>query len=345
MILHVALLDKFIPPFIEFLRQHFDASKHHFWLKGEKSKYVDNHHPIDHQPNASFFKNSLGYLRLIVYLHKSEKVILHSLFDKKTVLLICSMPWLLKKCYWVIWGGDLYAHEDDKKDWRWHRDEWVRRFAVSRIGHFVTHVRGDYELAKKWYGAKGQWHECFMYTSNLYSDYQIVPEPHDSINILLGNSATVSNNHFDTFEILRPFLHENIKIYCPLSYGDPAYGHKVATAGKSIFGEKFIPLIEFMPLEKYIDLLANTDIALFNHNRQQGMGNITTLLGLGKPVYMRRGLMSSAFLNELGVTIGDITSFPKTISDHGLPTFKNKAIISNYFSNETLILQLKELFK
>lgn len=37
-----------------------------------------------------------------------------------------------------------------------------------------------------------------------------------------------------------------------------------------------------MPFEEYLGLLAKIDIAILNHKRQQAMGNITTLLGLGK---------------------------------------------------------------
>jgi len=46
-----------------------------------------------------------------------------------------------------------------------------------------------------------------------------------------------------------------------------------------IFREKFKPLVDFIPFDEYLNLLAKVDIAIFNHKRQQTMGNITTLLG------------------------------------------------------------------
>ena len=45
------------------------------------------------------------------------------------------------------------------------------------------------------------------------------------------------------------------------------------------FWRKFKPLVDFMPFDEYLNLLAKVDIAIFNHKRQQAMGNTTILLG------------------------------------------------------------------
>lgn len=46
-----------------------------------------------------------------------------------------------------------------------------------------------------------------------------------------------------------------------------------------------------MPFEEYLGLLAKIDIAILNHKRQQAMGNITTLLGLGKKYILGIGMI------------------------------------------------------
>lgn len=344
MILHVVSLEKFIPPFIEFLGEHFDLSHHRFWLKGDRNKYPYQDNQSTYQVNPGVLGYLHGYLKLIVDLNNANKIILHNLFDIKIVFLLVCMPWLLKKSYWVIWGADLYVHQVTKKKWRWHRNEWIRRFAISRLGHFITHIRGDYELAQNWYGARGQWHECFMYTSNLYRDYPIEPKPHDGIHILLGNSATSTNNHLDALEKLRPFAHDNIKIYCPLSYGDASYGDLVERAGVAIFGSNFIPLRDFIPFERYLELLSDIDIAVFNHNRQQGMGNITTLLGMGKTVYIRSDISSWTTLNKMGLVLGDtLTSDFRKLPKETI--LANRAIVAKSFSERALIHQLSMIFE
>lgn len=52
---------------------------------------------------------------------------------------------------------------------------------------------------------------------------------------------------------------------------------KVIIKGKELFGEKFIPLTEFMTFEKYLEFLGSIDIAIFAHKRQQAMGNTITI--------------------------------------------------------------------
>ena len=344
MILHVAILDKFIPPFIDFLGQHFDLLQHRFWLKGDRKQYPYKDNSSTYQVKRGLLGNLLGHLKLIFDLHKAEKVILHGLFDIRIVLLLIIMPWLLKKCYWVIWGGDLYVHEAEKKDSRWHRHEWIRRFAISRLGHFITHVRGDYELAQKWYGAKGQWHECFLYPSNLYKNYSMPQKRGSIVNILIGNSADPTNNHTEIFEKIKPYKNQKIQIFCPLSYGAANYAEIVAKQGEDLFGDKFLPLMDFMPFDKYLSLLGQIDIAVFAHKRQQAMGNMTTLLGLGKKVYMRSDITPWPMFKAMGVKVFDINNF-----EYGVLGDIQKSININkiklYFSESNLASQWKKIFE
>ena len=101
----------------------------------------------------------------------------------------------------------------------------------------------------QWYGVSGKWHECFMYPSNLYRELPVHDSPHDGLNILLGNSADPSNNHKEVLDKLRSYATENIRIYCPLSYGDRKYAQIVSDYGRLMFGEKFLALRDFMPFD------------------------------------------------------------------------------------------------
>ena len=339
-ILHLFGWDKkFVVPFIDFVAEHFDRGEHRFIVHGAtQGEDLPQDKGIIYYP--SLLKSALSVMAEI---RAARKVILHGLFSSHLLYVLMLQPWLLKKCHWAIWGGDLYIHQIDAKDWRHAKNEWCRYFVISRLGHFITHIRGDYELAHQWYGAKGKWHGCFMYPSNLYQEYQITPKPHDGINILLGNSASSSNNHLDALEKLRPFEGEDINIYCPLSYGDATYGDKIAAAGKEMFGDKFFPLREFMPFEKYLELLKNIDVAVFNHHRQQGVGNITQLLGLGKKVYIKSDVTTWCMLKTLGVNIYDINKFELVKISSELARVQSDLIV-NLFSTKNLRLQWAEIY-
>jgi len=344
MILHVANIDKFIEPFIAFVEDNFeDFERHEFFLLGDNRRY-----PVLQRGNTRFaedYKSRVEvYSEVLKQMYRAEKIILHGLWNNWIVKMLAFNPWLLNKCYWVIWGGDLYSYKLAERTRKWQIHEVFRRIVIKRMGHLVTHINGDYKLAQQWYDAKGEWRECFMYPSNLYQEASTQSLPHEGVNILLGNSADPSNNHIEALDKLKRHAVENIRVYCPLSYGDQKYAHKVSDYGASNFGEDFISLREFMPLDRYTELLAKIDIAIFNHKRQQGMGNITTLLGMGKKLYLRKEISTWGFLQGLGVTVFDINSLDFSRIETAISD-RNSDVVKNYFSENNLISQLGRIFQ
>ncbi len=227
--------------------------------------------------------------------------------------------------------------------------EWFRRFVISRLGHFVTYIKGDYELAQQWYGARGEYHECLMYPSNVF-DPQILQKKeagkksHPGLNILVGNSADPSNHHIEVLEQLLPYKDQDIKIHVPLSYGDQDHAQQVINQGKQWFGDKFVPLTSFMALDQYLCFLKNVDIAIFKHERQQAMGNTITLLGLGKTVYMRRDVSQWCFLNDIGVSLKSVSDFSLSCLSED-DASQNSKVIQSYFTKQRLIDQLSHIFR
>lgn len=339
-ILHLLPWDeKFVPSFIQFIRQNFTAKQHVFFVYGSPSATT-----IAGSPGVVCHENLLRNLPdVLVELRAAKKVIIHGLFSSHLLYALALSPKVLPNSYWAIWGGDLYVHNANTKDWRWRKNERLRRFVISRIGHFITHVRGDYHLAQQWYGASGKWHQCFMYPSNIYKDFQARARPHLGTNILLGNSATPTNNHLEAIEKIKPFASKDVRIYCPLSYGDSKYANRIEEAGRAELGDKFVALKEWMAPEAYAQLLADIDIAVFNHNRQQGMGNIVALLGLGKTVYARSDTTSWAALVRLGVKMRDVDEFDLVCLSKGDAT-RNTRIVKSFFSESNLRSQWAGVF-
>lgn len=342
-ILHVMHADKFVAPFIDFVEQHFvDFSEHQFFIFGDEARF-----PVRKRANISlrsdFDQVLSAYLGLAYQMNRAEKIILHGLFNKRVVQLLCIQPWLLAKCHWVIWGGDLYSYQLADQDWEWHIQEIFRRFAIHRFGHLVTATKGDADLARRWYKATGQYHDCFMYTSNLYKDYSIATRADPTIHIQIGNSADQDNEHFEMLQMLECYKDDDVRIYAPLSYGDPNHGLRVSEAGTSIFGEKFVALTSFMPLDKYLDFLSKIDVAIFNHRRQQAMGNIVTLLGMGKKVYLRSGVTTWGLLEKSGARAYD-SAYLNLDPIDGTTKILNRHAVRKYFSEHTLVDQLTCLF-
>ena len=347
-VLHVCGLDKFIPPFVDFVEENFGLDNHFFWLNGDHNRYPIKQGRSNYKVKRTNFGQVIGMLKLIQLMHATDKIVLHGLFNLKVILLLFLMPWLLKKCYWVMWGGDLYVYQLGEKNWKWRVREFLRRPVIKNMGHLVTYISGDVELARQWYGAKGEYHECLMYLSNVV-DPDIIQaaqaglEEHKGQNILVGNSADPSNNHIEALEKLLPYKDENIKIFVPLSYGDQEHAKKVIETGKAWFGDKFVPLTSFMAFDEYLKFLKSIDIAIFNHKRQQAMGNTITLLSMGKTVYMRTGVSHHDFIVDIGLHINDIADlFLVKINKENARS--NSRVVATYFSKENLKQQLSRIF-
>ncbi|WP_351124378.1 TDP-N-acetylfucosamine:lipid II N-acetylfucosaminyltransferase [Shewanella sp. T24-MNA-CIBAN-0130] len=344
-VLHVAPLEKFIPPFINLFRTEFSGTGQFFYTYGNFDKYPyvdgeDSKHVFRTGGKLKYIFNK--YSPLLIKMYRAEKIILHGLSDFSLVLLLAFNPWLLKKCHWCIWGADLYIHQTSKKSVDKSIKEIFRGFVIKRIGFLVSYLEGDVNLARKWYGARGTYKNCLLYLSNVYTSRPQVTVKKETVNIQVGNSAEISNNHIEVLEALRKYKDEDIKIFMPLSYGDNKYASEVIIKGRDLFGDKFVPLIDFMPFDKYLEFLDSIDIAIFNHRRQQAMGNTITLLGLGKTVYVRQDTSQWELFKSQNIVVKSLDSFCLKLMSPDVRS-KNISAVKNKYSKEKLICQYKVL--
>jgi len=326
--------DKFIEPIIDFFERNFqNFDQNVFYIFGDNVNY-----PVKKRKNVLFsaeYGSREQYVQLAMLMNGAKKIVLHGLFIIRVVQMLAIQPWLLGKCYWLIWGGDLYDHKLEKKTWVWFKNEAFRRFVIQRLGHLVTFVEGDVCLARKWYGASGRYHECNMYTSNLYSGEPPRIKNTGTINIQIGNSATWENEHIEVLARLAIYKDEDIKIFVPLSYGVPDCAERVVEFGERIFGEKFHPISTYIPAQQYLSFLSEIDVAIFNFRRQQGMGNIINLLGFGKKVYLRDGTTHKEFFDKGGISVYSTSA----ISLDRIPedvAYSNSIEISRRFNGDAL---------
>ena len=224
-ILHICFASPIINDFIKLIKDGFISTEHFFIIIGNNcnsnQKNLDNILWYDFFDLKKDFINSISNtIDLVKKIFVAKKVILHGLFFPNFLLCVLALiPSLYNKCYWVIWGGDLYDHILQKNSLRRAFYFFIKRIMCRKIGHVLTYIKGDYELAKKWYRINAQYHECIMYPSNFYKDMEELPKNSTTLNILIGNSANPSNNHKEILDKLRQYKNWDIKIYAPLFYG------------------------------------------------------------------------------------------------------------------------------
>ena len=347
MILHVAGLDKFIPPFIDLIKNEFHAEKHRYWLAGSQEKY-----PVERAENiiicgTTFKDKVVSYCKLVKGFHLADKIILHGLFNIRVVILLACMPWLHKKCYWVLWGGDLYARRNGARTLTWRIKEVFRAFFIRRLHAVITTVPGHCRLVKKWYSTQAKYIQSLMYDSHVARDLGLkLTAGENVLNIQVGNSADPENCHAEVFEKLDE-LKDVVKfnVYCPLSYGNEDYAQLVIAEGTRLFGESFRPLTKFMSFDEYNRYMATVDIAIFNHRRQQAMGNIIGLLSMGKTVYLRSTETPYSFFKDLGITVFSCDVLGEGLEVLGEKQKQNNAeLVKRKFTRNSLVESWRLIF-
>ena len=224
--------------------------------------------------------------------------------------------------------------------------EYYRRKIIKRISTYCVN-EGDYELLKKWYRlSEGSTRLTAIYSYNL--PYNTIPKVNKTPHLMIGHSATKTCRHIETFDLLKDYK-EMIEVYCPLSYPkDPKYVNTVTTKGKSIFGERFHAIEEYMNYEQYIEFLNSIDIGIFNNSRQQGHGNILSLLYLGKKVYLSSDNMIRTRYPKSEFAIFDISQikdqdFLIPLSEEQI--LKNRCKISNILSDNYFYESWNRIFQ
>ena len=282
------------------------------------------------------------YLKLRKLMKQVDYIFIHNLTEEISGILF-RFKGKAKKL-WVIWGVDLYDyiplnlfdHYTLELLPKLHNKvltmlirfyysffRQIRKSIIKRIDYVVTPHKGDVRLLKKYFRTKARWHSQAIYSNpvefkklDLKDNYSVNEKFNFKKNggklILLGNSGTPTNNHLDILIRLSKMEEKNFTIICPLSYGSPIYIKKIIEKGKLLFGERFIPLLDFLKPELYFLILKQIDLAVMNHNRQQGMGTIHILVYLGKPICMKK-TSGYFFLIEKGINIFSIQDLEKII--------------------------------
>lgn len=257
-----------------------------------------------------------------------------------SLILWAIQPALIAKSTWVIWGGDVFIYKQKKQSLKHRFYEFLREKIIPKFTEIAAFVEGDAREAMQVYHSKAEYIPILYPIPVNFENLKDLKkrEPNITTNVLIGNSADPSNNHLEILELLNRFNNEDIMIYCPLSYyGDQEYISKVVKKGNDIFGDKFIPILTMMTTQEYAVFLNEMDVAIMNHRRQQGLGNIMPLLFLGKKVFLRSDTSSFSFLSNAGCIIFDTFTMNKS----NFVSFKFmdlSASVSNKTAIEKMIL-------
>lgn len=343
--LHIMHNDKFNKDIIDMINTNFDSKENIFLFYGGYSQDV-----IKIPDYSNLIKISDIKILECIDFSKVKKIFLHGLFEHKVINFLNFNQKLLLKCYWLIWGGDLYdfrTNESLQQDSRY----FIKKNVISKIPHVVTCIKGEFDLVKEYYECSAKQHCLVTYPSNSFQKFNIskTTKQKEKFSILLNHSASSNSMHIDLLNILNEYKNKIDKVICPLSYsGDEHYVNNVICFGKKLFGENFIPITKLIDKKEYFEILLNEiDIAVFGHKTQQGFGNIITLLSMGKKVYIEKSSAISSLFEELNINFNythelkdkshNLLELEKSLVD------QNLKILENIFSSNEIIKSWKNL--
>lgn len=214
---------------------------------------------------------------------------------------------------------------------------------LRRVDYISTVLPLEYSLLIEKRHIKAKYFP-FQYTNfSCKEDIRLVD--YDKANwILLGNSATATNNHLDILNLCKKRKIQNT-LYLPLAYGDKSYAEELK---KNINGLNVVYQEEFLSSDIYKMRLMNCRACVFGHLRQQAIGNVIMSLLQGSKVFLYKDSIAYQFFNAEGYTVFTIEDdfFQSDVDDalDGKEIMKNRQLICEWFSTENVLNRLTNFF-
>ncbi|WP_283642105.1 TDP-N-acetylfucosamine:lipid II N-acetylfucosaminyltransferase [Croceibacter atlanticus] len=157
---------------------------------------------------------------------------------------------------------------------------------IKKIDVIVPIMPGDYYLLKQKYNLQNKMFHI-NYVNTLLSNIETANQSFGN-NILLGNSASYTNNHIEIIDHLSEIDLSGRKVVIPINYGDKEYAKFIEHYSEVKLGEKAFVLIDFLPFDEYQKIIESCSVMIMNHKRQQGLGNIIQALCSGVRIILNK---------------------------------------------------------
>ena len=331
-------------------------NKIHFAKEGENCKVIKNEGEV---PDLDYSQYT--------------RVIIHALDPRKVKFCLHHIPNNIP-VYWLMWGADLYSLLDRKGYKLLYNNaadkSWERRCKrlITRMGYNPKHIKEYLSIFKDreviMVGSEEEY-EIFCdyypeYTRTLKNNPNFFYYPVEKIlgelaaceakgnRILVGNSNSFTNNHSYAFKYLKDANLTNREITVPLSYGGSTESKELVIGeGMKLFGSQFTPLTDFLPLDRYNQIMTEAEYAVYGNWRQEAMGNILVALYLGTKVFLSKKNPLLQIFKDMGIIIFELEDIGKDAFQVPLTKEQrkhNRRIIAERYSFAKMQENIETLF-
>lgn len=194
----------------------------------------------------------------------------------------------------------------------------VFKEALTMIDYFCFWNYKDYELLQAHFHTNIKY-KYFAYMASEETAIKVNIEDvvcKKSKTLMINHQASNTGNHNTVMKKIAWLDTKNdYKKIVPLSYGSSRIRKLVLRQGQHLFKEQFNPILEYMPRDKYFELMSSVEVAVFGQKRQEASGNISTLLKNGVKVFLREKNNLLQYYREKGYIIFSFEKDLNSIDD------------------------------
>lgn len=211
--------------------------------------------------------------------------------------------------------------------------------AIARVDYFSGVLPEEYDLIKErisCFKAKRLYYPYFNSEEELppYGELPLLGH-----NILCGNSAAESMNHVDILSKLNKISIGSNKVIVPLSYGgNKYYVERVKQYIYNCSQNNVVVLDDFLPYEKYAQLMHSCGFAIYGNEQQAAVGNIYISVFMGQKVFLSKTSLMYKYLSVRGFVVfsiqDDLNKEELSCQLDDASKLRNRKLFNMYFSND-----------
>lgn len=179
----------------------------------------------------------------------------------------------------------------------------IKKIVLNKIDYIgIVYKHEFFNILKKF---KLKKKEYLFFT---YYPLEFIVDVNSSLNenksyLMIGNSGHPTSNHRDVFEKIKHYNLAFSKIFLPLNYGRSDYINNIINCSNDKLNNEIYPLKDFLKLSEYNKILSKVRVFILYTRRQQGIGNVISLLWYGAKVFLSKRNTFYHYLKRLGVYV------------------------------------------
>lgn len=196
------------------------------------------------------------------------------------------------------------------------RHNQIEYKAIKKIT-YVCIANGDLKLLRHFYPKLDHLRQkqFFYYSIDEIIPKKLLNSSELGDNIIIGNSASFTNNHTYVIDALSKADYNDRTILMPLSYGgNNEYVKKIEDYGKEKLGKNYKPILDFFPLNEYNKLLLSCRTFIYGNFRQEAVGNILVGFYIGAVIFLDDSSPLLEDFKDEGFTIYGLSELPKKVN-------------------------------